>query len=170
MNGIKKVIHIIDTVNDWIGKIGAWSVLVLTFLVVFEVISRRVLNSPTIWTYETITMVYGFHFMIVAAYALLHKSMVSVDIIYEKFPLKTRAWLDLCTYVLFFFPFVVGIFWIGMDYAAKSWAIKETSSSLFSPPVYPLKTVIPVAFGLLLLQGISEVLKRIVILVKGETV
>ncbi|WP_216830278.1 TRAP transporter small permease subunit [Alkalihalobacterium elongatum] len=169
MKVLKKIIKGIDTINLWVGKLGAWSIIILTLLVVFEVISRRVFNSPTIWTYETITMVYGFHFMIVAAYALLHKSIVSVDILYERFSLKAKAILDLITYFIFFFPFVLGVFYVSYGNALFSWSINETSSSLFGAPVYLSKTVIPIAFGLLALQGLSEVLKRIYVLVRGET-
>lgn len=167
MKVIRGIIKSIDTLNSWVGKIGAWSVILLTFVVVFEVISRRFLNSPTIWAYETITMLYGFHFMIVAAYALIQKSMVSVDILYQKLPLKKQAILDIVTYLVLFFPFVTTLFWIGIDYATYSWGIKEVSTSLFQAPLYPIKTVIPVTFGMLFLQGISEILKRVYILIEG---
>ena len=139
-------------------------------LIVYEVVSRRVFSSPTIWTYETITMVYSFHFMIVAGYALLHKSLVSVDLLYERFSIKIRAILDLVTYTFLFFPFVVGVLYVSSGQAMLSWAIKETSSSLFGAPVYLTKTIIPIAFGLLALQGVSEVLKRIVVLVRRESI
>lgn len=168
MKLLRGIIKSIDTLNNFIGKVGAWSVILLTFLVVYEVISRRFLGAPTIWTYETITMIYGFHFMIVAAYALVHKSMVSVDILYEKLTLKKQAILDIVTYCILFFPFVISIFYISIGYAHYSWSTKEVSTSLFAPPLYPIKTIIPIAFGLLMLQGISEVLKRVYILIKGE--
>lgn len=94
MRVVHKVIKGIDTINLWVGRIGSWSILVLTLLIVFEVISRRVFNSPTIWTYEVITMVFGFHFMIVAAYALLYKSLVSVDLLYNRLSEKSRqSWI-----------------------------------------------------------------------------
>lgn len=168
METLRRITRIIDSISDWVGRIGSWSVIVLMLLVVFEVISRRLFNSPTIWTFETITMIFGFHFMIVAAYALLHKSIVSVDLLYQRLSPKKQAILDLITYAVFFFPFVLGLFYIGIVYAATSWASREVSSSLFAPPLYPIKTVIPVVFALLALQGISEVLKRIITLVTGE--
>lgn len=167
---IHKTIKGIDSVNSWIGKIGAWSILIIMFLIVFEVISRRVFSAPTIWSYEVTTMIFGFHFMIVSAYALLHKSLVSVDMIYNRLSKKKQAIMDLITYVIFFFPFIILIFYVGFGNAVYSWSIQEQSSSLFGAPVYLTKTVVPVAFGLLILQGISEVLKRIVILAEGEKV
>lgn len=164
MEIIKKFTRIIDSISNWAGKIGAWSVLILMVLVVFEVISRRVFNAPTIWTFETMTMVYGFHFMIVAAYGLLHKAMVSVDSIYEKFSVRNRAILEIISYLVLYFPFVIGIFIVSIDFVKRSWAIKEVSQSLFAAPVYLYKTIIPIVFGLLILQGISELLKQVIIL------
>ncbi|AOV07481.1 TRAP transporter small permease subunit [Sporosarcina ureilytica] len=166
---MKKITNGIDAINLWVGRIGAWSVLALTLVIVFEVVSRRLLNSPTIWGYEVITMIYGFHFMIVAGYALLHKSLVSVDILYERFSPKMKAILDIATYLMLFFPFVITVLFVSYDQAIFSWSIQEKSSTLFGAPLYLTKTVIPIAFLLLALQGGSEVLKRIMILMKeGE--
>ncbi|MEW9674542.1 TRAP transporter small permease subunit [Ammoniphilus sp. 3BR4] len=170
MEVIKKITRIIDGISNWVGKVGAWSVLVIMVLVVFEVVSRRVFNAPTIWTFETITMLYGVHFMTVAAYGLLHKAMVSVDSLYEKFSPKKRAVLDILSYLVLYFPFVVGIFIVSLDFMERSWAIKETSQSLFAAPVYLYKTIIPLVFGLLILQGISEVLKQVVFLSAKEEI
>src|SRR5699024_4330624 len=168
MNYIKKVTSFIDNINSWVGRIGAWSALALMFVIVFEVVSRRIFNSPTIWGYEVITMIYGFHFMIVAGYALLHKSLVSVDLLYDQFSEKTKAVLDIVTYLVLFFPFIVSILYVSYNQAIFSWEIRETSSTFFGAPVYLTKTVIPIALLLLMLQGISEILKRIAILIEGR--
>lgn len=167
MNLMKNVIKVIDRVNRIVGKLASWSVVFIVILIMFEVISRRILYAPTIWTVEVSTMIFGFYFMMIAAYGLLTNSLVSVDIIYEKFSPKTKAILDLVTYSLFFLPFVLGVLYAGYHFALNSWIQKEVSWSAFSPPVYPLKTVIPVSMFFLLLQGISEILKRVVALVEG---
>lgn len=164
---MKKFIAGVEALNNFVGKLCGYSILLMMLLVVYEVFTRRVLNAPTVWTFETITMTYGFHFMMVMAYTLLHKSIVSVDLLHNKLSLKNRARLDLITYAVFFFPFVGGVFLYGLPYAADSWKSLETSWSVFAPPIYPFKTVISVAFGFLLLQGMAEFFKRILIL-KGE--
>jgi len=162
---IKKVTKVIDNINIFVGKIGAWSIVVLMLLIVFEVVSRKIFNSPTIWTYETITMLFGFHFMIVAAYALVYKSLVNVDVLYERMSPKVQAVLDIITYLFIFFPFIILVLLFSFEEARHSWAVKESSSSLFGAPVYLTKTVIPITFTMLGLQGISEILKRILRLV-----
>lgn len=168
VNALKRIAKVIDQTNEWVGKIASWSIIVMMLLVVFEVVSRRIFNSPTIWTFEITTMVFAFHFMMVAAYGLLHKVMVSVDLLYEKFSKKKQAVIDLITYLLFFMPFVVGVFVGSSKFAYISWLQKEVSWTAFAPPVYPFKAIIPVAFFFLLLQGISEILKRIAILGERE--
>jgi TRAP-type mannitol/chloroaromatic compound transport system permease small subunit len=165
---MKSVIAKIEILNDLVGRICSYSILIMMFLVVYEVFTRRVFNSPTVWTFEAITMAYGFHFMMVIPFTLLHKGIVNVDLLYNRLSPKGKALLDVITYALFFFPFVGGIFFFAIPYAVDSWKTLEVSWSVFAPPIYPFKTVIPVAFGLLLLQGIAELLKRILIL-KGES-
>jgi len=167
-NLIEKFIAGVETVNSITGKACSYSILLMMLLVVYEVFTRRILNAPTVWTYEAITMAFGFHFMMVMAYTLMHKSIVSVDLLYNKLGVKNKARLDLLTYAVFFLPFVGGVFFYSLAFAADSWMRLERSWSVFAPPVYPFKAVIPAAFGLLLLQGLAEFLKRILIL-KGET-
>src|SRR5699024_3868475 len=97
---------------------------------------------------------------------LLHKSLVSVDLLYDSFGERTKAILDIITYLILFFPFIVSVLYVSYEQALFSWEIKEKSSSLFGAPVYLSKTVIPMAFALLMLQGISEILKRIAVLLE----
>ena len=78
--------------------------------------------------------------------------------------------LDLICYFLLFFPFIIVILYHGIVFAKDSWAIWETSWSTWAPPLYPIKTVIPVTAFLLLLQGISEVIKKIIFLKTGEEI
>ena len=134
-----------------------------------EVILRRFLNSPTIWNFEVVKQLYGFYFMMLAGYTLLHHGHVAIDLIHEKLSPRARAALDIFTYLIFFFPFCLVFIWQGYVFARTSWAMKEVSWSVFAPPLYPIKTAIPVAAVLLLIQGISIFFGRILFLIKGET-
>jgi TRAP-type mannitol/chloroaromatic compound transport system permease small subunit len=163
-----KLAKFCDTINEWIGRIFSWVIVFLVLLTVMEVVLRRFLGAPTIWSFEVLNQLYGFHFMIVAGYGLLYGSHVSVDIFTVLLSKKKQAILDLISYALFFFPFIFVCIWQGYFFASRSWAMKETSWSVFSPPLYPIKTVIIVCFSLLLIQGISEVIKKIYV-IKGES-
>jgi TRAP-type mannitol/chloroaromatic compound transport system permease small subunit len=137
-------------------------------VVVWEVISRRVFNAPHIWATEVTNFIYGPHFMLVAAYTLLYRSHVSIDIIYGRYSPRTRGILDIITYIIFFFPFCGIVFYQGIVFAQTSWAIGETSESAALRVVPLIKTVIPVTFGLLLLQGLANFMRSIMLVVKGK--
>ena len=161
---LKKVSSLLDSIIEWSGRIFMWAIVPLTLLSVFEVVTRRFFGTPTIWSFEVIKQIYGFYFMMVAAYGLLHKSHVAIDIFTMKFSEKKRAVIDLLGYIVFFFPFVIVCLWKGYLYALDSWIMKETSWTIFSPPLYPIKTVIVISFLLLILQGVSECIKNVNIL------
>ena len=152
---INKTISMINKINRFIGEIVSYSVLFLMLLVVYEVISRRFFNSPKIWTFELITMIYGFHFMLLAAYAYLNNSYVSVDILYDKFKPKTKILIDLVTQLIFFFPFVIVVFYEGVKFVNRAIQLGERSWSGWAPIQWPIKIVIPISMVLLFFQGVS---------------
>lgn len=166
MQAIRSVIRVLDGISDWVGRIGAWSVVAIMLVTVFEVVTRRVFNAPSIWAFETITMLFGFHFMIVAAYGLLHRGIVSMDLLYIQLGTRAQAVLSILSYLVLFFPFVVFVTVYGFSYAEYSWSVGETTSGAFAVPLYPFKAVIPVCFFLLTLQGISEILKHVLVLIE----
>jgi TRAP-type mannitol/chloroaromatic compound transport system permease small subunit len=161
---MKRLIGIIDKISDLIGKVFSCTVVVINILVVLEVILRRFLNSPTRWSFEIVIQLFGFYFMILIAYGILHNSHVSIDVFYEKFPKKFQATLDVISYSILFFPFWIIILWRGYYFAIESWAIKEKSWSAFGCPLYYAKTIIPITAMLVLIQGISVFLKKLLIL------
>jgi TRAP-type mannitol/chloroaromatic compound transport system permease small subunit len=158
----------IDLCIRWTGLVCSYLLVPLTLLVVYEVISRS-LKHPTIWTFEMSIFFYGAHFMLVAAYGLLCKSHVSIDLVSSRFSKRTNAVLSLICYLLMYFPFIFVLTYFGVSYSVNSWSMLETSWSIWGPPLYPIKTVIPLTAIMLLLQGISEVIKNIDILVRERS-
>ena len=104
---IKTFLNGVDQISEWTGKIFMWLVIPLTILVVFEVISRRFFDAPHIWATEVTDFIYGPHFMLLAAYTLLYKAHVRIDVIYNRFSPRARGILDIITYMVFFFPFCI---------------------------------------------------------------
>ena len=160
----------IDWLSEWSGRIFVWLIIPLTVVVVYEVVSRRFFNAPNIWATEVTNYIYGPHFMLVAAFTLLYQSHVSIDIIYGRFSPRTRGILDILTYLIFFFPFCIIVFTQGIVFAQTSWLIGETSDSAALRVVPLVKTVIPVTFGLLLLQGLANFIRSIRLAVKGKEI
>jgi len=165
---VRRLVEILDSISEITGKYCSWMIIILMLLVVFEVIMRRFFNSPTIWSFEITIQLYAFLFMITAAYGLLHDSHVSVDIVYERFGRRPKAILDVISYLIFFYPFFIILLIKGIPYAAKSWAVYEKSWSAFAPPLYFIKTVIPLTAVLLLIQGTSKFIRQLYFAVKGE--
>lgn len=165
---LEKLMKSVDLLNRLIGRSCSFLIVILTVLVVIEVFLRHVMGRPTIWNFEITKMVFGFYFMILGGYTLLKNSHVSVDVVYETLSEKKRRILDLISYVVFFFPFCTVLLIEGTRFAAKSWIDNETSWSVFAPPLYPIKTVIPIAVLLILLQGINIFIKNLTFLIKGR--
>jgi TRAP-type mannitol/chloroaromatic compound transport system permease small subunit len=167
---IKKLLKVLDSFSEWSGRVFCWLVRPLAILVVFEVISRRFFNSPHIWSTEVIDFIYGPYFMLAAAYTLLYKGHVKIDVIYEKFSPRTRGILDIITYMVFFFPFCIIVLYQGVIYASTSWAIGETSDSAALTIVPLVKTMIPLSIALLLIQGIATFIRAIMQTIRGEEI
>ncbi len=165
-----KFLRACDSISEWSGKIFMWLIIPLTGLVAFEVISRRFFNAPHIWSLEVTNYLYGPHFMIVAAYTLLHKGHVAIDLVYNRFPPRIRGVFDIITYSVLYFPFCILMAYHGTRFAATSWAIHETSESAALGVVPLVKTVIPVTFVLLIIQGIANFIRSIGLAVKGEEI
>jgi TRAP-type mannitol/chloroaromatic compound transport system permease small subunit len=161
-------IRFLEGINEWIGRIFSWTVAVLTIIVVFEVVLRYLFNSPTVCNFEITKQLYGLYFMILAGYALLHGSHVSVDIFYARLSKRSKAIVDIISYIIFFFPFCVVILIYGTCFALDSWGDLETSWSACGCPLYPIKTIVAVSFLLIAIQGVAIFMKTLFSLIRGE--
>jgi TRAP-type mannitol/chloroaromatic compound transport system permease small subunit len=159
----------IDKVSTWIGQFFSWLIVALTFMISWEVFSRYVLDSPHAWAFDVMSMMYGSLFMMAGAYTLSKNGHVRGDVLYGFFPPRLQAWLDLTLYILFFIPGVVALAYAGYGFAAESWAINEHSNiTADGPPIYPFKTILPIAGAFLLAQGLVEIVRCIVCIKQGE--
>lgn len=159
----------VDAISTWFGKFFAWAIVILTFLIGWEVFSRYVFNEPHAWVFDATYMLYGVLFMMAGAYTLAKNGHVRGDVLYGFFEPRTQAFFDLVLYIVFFIPGIVALAWAGYTFAAESWAINEHSSvTANGPPIYPFKAIIPLAGVLLLMQGIVEILRCIVCLQTGQ--
>ena len=152
---MQKLLLFVDKVSTFVGQTFSWLIVALTLLISWEVYSRYALDHPHAWAFDVMIMLYGTLFMMAGAYTLAKNSHVRGDVLYGFFPPRLQAGLDLTLYFLFFLPGIVAFVWAGYIYAGESWAINEHSNiTSEGPPVYPFKTVIPVAGALILNQGI----------------
>jgi len=160
MTFLKWFIRTIDAVNEWIGRLLSYFLFAFFVLLFIEVILRYFFNSPTVWANELSQMLFGAYAVLSGGYILLH---VNVDILYSRFSVKTRAAVDIVTSVLFFL-FCGMLLIYGGSLAWDSLSRFEHSQSAWNPPLYPAKLMIPAAAALLILQGITKLIRDFLIL------
>jgi TRAP-type mannitol/chloroaromatic compound transport system permease small subunit len=166
---MQKLLLFVDKVSTWVGHAFSWLIVGLTLLISWEVFSRYVLDAPHAWAFDVMIMQYGTLFMMAGAYTLAKNGHVRGDVLYGFFRPRTQAAIDLILYILFFIPGVIALTYAGYFYAAESWAINEHSNiTADGPPIYPFKTIIPLAGAFLLAQGIVEIIRCVICLKQGH--
>jgi TRAP-type mannitol/chloroaromatic compound transport system permease small subunit len=166
---IQKFLLTVDRISTFVGHFFSWLIVSLTFMITWEVISRYAFDNPHPWAFDVMIMMYGSVFMMAGAYTLSKNGHVRGDVLYGFFEPRTQASLDLLLYFLFFIPGVFALAWAGYNFAADSWAINEHSNvTADGPPVYPFKTILPLAGAFLLLQGFVEIIRCIVCIKEGK--
>jgi len=165
---MQKVLLFVDRVSTWVGQAFSFCIVLLTLHVTWEVFSRYVLDNPRAWAFDVMIMFYGTLFMMAGAYTLSKNGHVRGDVLYGFFRPRTQATIDLTLYIVAFIPGVIALTYSGYFYAADSWRIDEHSNITYGgPPVYPFKTVIPLAGAFLLAQGIVEIIRCVICLRTG---
>ncbi len=167
MKALNHFLHLIDWINEQVGKILSYFILLIFGLLMMEVIRRYLFNAPTVWANELTQMLFGAYVILCGGYILASGGHVNVDILYSRLSRRKQALLDIITAVLFFlFSLMMVVY--GGSLAWESLSTFEHSQSAWNPPIYPVKLMIPLGAGLLLLQGVAKLIRDILILVKGE--
>jgi TRAP-type mannitol/chloroaromatic compound transport system permease small subunit len=165
---MQRALLAVDRLSTWMGQLFAWMIVGLALMISWEVFSRYVLNEPHDWALNVQIMLYGTLFMMAGAYTLAKNNHVRGDVLYGFFSPRTQAWIDLLLYVAFFLPGIVALTWAGWTYANEALAIREKTFSATPLPLYPFKFVIPLAGGLLLLQGVVEIVRCVQCIRDGQ--
>ncbi len=149
---------VVDRINTWVGRVCAWSIFLVTAVVLYEVVSRGVFGMATTWANETTIYLSASAYLVAGGYALAHRRHVRIDLLYDRLSPRTRTRLDLFTFV-FFVIYVGALAWVGTTLAWGSFLEGETTGTPWNPPIWPVKFAIPLAGLLLLLQGIANLLR-----------
>ena len=167
---MQRLLFSIDRLSAWSGKAISWLVLISTLLISFDV-AMRYLSKPfgdpihAIWftynySYDMSYYLYAILFMVGGAYALSRAQHVRGDIFYRTWSVKKQGAVDFFLYLFAFFPGIIAMVSVGAQWAAYSWSIHERAfTSAAAPPLYPLKTVIPIAALLMAIQGVAETIR-----------
>jgi len=157
------IIRSIDWFTENLGILLACTLVPLLIVPnVYEVISRYAFSDPTIWALDVTTMVFGALFMLGSAYALLKGAHVRTDMLWDGFSNRTKGTIDSIAFIVFFLPTMAVLTFSSWDDFLYSMAIGERSNSgAWQPIIWPFRGVITLAFAMLFIQGVSELLKSL---------
>jgi len=169
MNSLRRIYKGIDRFTEVVGQGVSFLILILIFMMVFEVTARYVFNAPTKWAYDLSYMVGGTGMLLGAGYSMLHNVHVRVDILYEKASFRRKRIIDTLGTIFLALPIVTILTQDAWKEAIRVF-VQGTRSDygIWMPILWPYRTVMAIAFVLFLLAVISFLIKNILSLKTGE--
>jgi TRAP-type mannitol/chloroaromatic compound transport system permease small subunit len=165
LRALEILVGVIDSMNEWIGRIVAWLTLGTVLVCFTVVVLRYAFSTGYIWMQEMYVWQHAIVFMVGAGYTFLHGGHVRVDIFYAKSSERTRAWVDIFGTLVFLFPWLVVLVITSVPYIGSAWAIREASREAGGlPGFFLLKSMIWVFAVVVGLQGLSLIARRILFL------
>jgi len=159
----------IDTFSLWVGRAVAWLSVPLMFAMVYEVFARYYFTAPTVWAYDISRMVYGAMFVLGSAYALSKGVHIRSDFLYRHWSVRTQGRVDTALYLVCYFPAMIIFLWVSSDWAWVAVSRGERGmDTAWMPLLGPVKSCLPVGVALLIVQGVSELLKAVHAARKGQ--
>jgi len=168
MRVLRAVLRAIDRLSIGSGKVAALALIALIVVVNLGVFTRKVLQNPIGWNFDVSYMLWGFLFVIAAAWTQLRDEHVRIDVLVNRFPPKAATVLDVILYMAICLPTLLVLTWKGAEFAWSSWRLRETIPTPPYLPLYPLKATVPVGMFLLLLQASARVIRDVAALLGKE--
>ena len=154
----------IDFLVEKQGQLTSFLIVPLLFIVLWEVLMRYAFNAPTVWGFEATAFVYGMHYMLGLSFMENPQGHVRVDIVTSRLPEKIQAVVMILGYLLIFMPVFLLMTWGAIKFAHTATITNELNSTSWAPRIWPYKIVMALSFLLLLVQGLSTMLKHLQIL------
>ncbi|WP_341474746.1 TRAP transporter small permease subunit [Thermus neutrinimicus] len=167
MQTLLRLLNLIDALSLGSGRLVAWLTLLAVLILTAEVVRRYFFNAPTQWAHEVSTLLFGLLYVLAGAYALKEKAHVGVDVFYSRLPRKGQAWVNLLGFV-FLALFAGTLVVYGWKFFLASWQNREFSLANQAIPIFPFKLAIPMGAALLLLQGLANAIRDLLVLLGKE--
>lgn len=159
MNFFLRISHAIDYLNTKVGKAVTWLTLIVVFVSATNAVVRKLFNiSSNAWL-ELQWYLFGAIFLLAAGYTFLRNEHVRVDVVAQRFSRRTQIKIEIFGVIFFLFPACALIFWLSLPYFYESFVLNEQSSNTGGLVRWPVKLLIPLGFGLLILAGVSHLIK-----------
>lgn len=159
-----KLSGLIDGLNRWIGKWVIWLILASTVISAVNAIVRKVFNTSSNAYLEVQWYLFAASFLLAAAYTLLNHEHVRIDVISGRFSKRTQIWIDVLGFIFFFLPVCSAVLYFSVPFVMQAYHSGEMSSNAGGLIRWPVYAMMPLGFALLLVQGVSELIKRIAFL------
>ncbi|MDP3693855.1 TRAP transporter small permease subunit [Bradyrhizobium sp.] len=167
MQSLLKISRVIDAFTKWVGKRLAWLILVAVAVATVNAIIRKTFDMSSNSWLELQWLLFSIVFLFCAPWTLLDNEHIRIDIISNMLKKKTRYWIDVVGHAFFLIPLCIIMIITGGPFFMRSVEVNEQSSNAGGLPQWPAKSLIIIGFILLLVQGISELIKRIAVM-RGE--
>ena len=164
MKTLLALARLIDALTERVGRVVIWLVLVATLISAGNALSRYLLGASSNAWLEIQWYLFGAMFLLAAGYTLKHNGHVRIDIFYNRLGPRGQAWIDLVGGLLFLLPMALLLAWLAWPMFHEAWLTNEMSPDAGGLLRWPVKLLLPAGFGLLALQGVAEVIKRIGVL------
>lgn len=164
MQALLKLSRGVDWLNERVGLVVIWLILASTVISGINAIVRKVFNYSSNGFLEVQWYLFAAAFLLASGYTLLHREHVRVDVVSSRFSKRTQIWLDVFGFVVFLTPMCAAVLWFGIPFFLQGYQSGEMSSNAGGLIRWPVYLMMPVGFALLLLQGWSELIKRIAFL------
>lgn len=164
MNFLLAISRVLDALNERIGRTVLWLTLVVVLVSAGNAVSRKVLHMSSNAWLELQWYLFGAIFLLAAGYTYLRNEHVRVDVLAARFPVRVQVTIEMLGILFFLFPAAALIFWLSLPYFYESWRLHELSSNTGGLIRWPAKLLIPVGFGLLILSGVSRLIKCVAFL------
>jgi TRAP-type mannitol/chloroaromatic compound transport system permease small subunit len=154
----------VDGLNTFVGRYVIWLILASTVISGVNAAVRKAFNISSNAYLEVQWYLFAASFLLASGYTLLQQEHVKIDVIYNKFSKRGQIWIDILGFIFFFTPVCFAVLWYGTPFFLQGWRSNEMSSNAGGLIRWPVYLMIPLGFSLLLLQGWSELIKRIAFL------
>lgn len=169
MKIFRRLIGLIDLISEWSGRVFCLLIIPLVAGTVYDVFMRYFFRNPTKWAYEMTWMEYAALFILGGAYTLKHHAHIRVDFFLNRLSPRGRAIFDSIMYLAVFLPLFYVLVRYSISFAYHSWSFREVSTiSYWMPPVYPIKTILPIGLALFAIQGIAELSRNLIFALRGK--
>ena len=164
MNALLALSRAIDALSERIGRLIYWFVLVVVLISAANATVRKLFNYSSNAYLEIQWYLFSAIFLFGAGYVLLHNAHVRIDIVSGRLSARAQNWIDIVGIVLFLFPMAITIMWLSWPLFMDSYTRNEVSTNAGGLVIWPARLMVPIGFFLLILQGVSELIKRIAFL------